>query len=130
MDWNLFPWSGRIKSYPKWWYIVAIIIDGILRFFWTFTLFPDENPFFDGSRWSLMVIILFRTFVATAEVFRRCVWALFRVEKAHNGQKEEFEHWQYIPMLQAKQEKVARRDKQTRPSSLFKETAAMFILLV
>merc|ERR1712228_7952 len=130
MDWNLFPWKDRIKSYPKWWYGIAVIIDCVLRFFWTFTLFPDENPFFDGSKWSLVVIIMFRTFVATAEVFRRCVWALFRVEKAHNAQKKEFRNYQYIPKIHEKHQMIARRDNQTRPSSLFRETIAMFVLLV
>ena len=98
MDWNIscFSFKNRAKSYPVYWYYIAIINDVILRFFWTFTLFPsDANPYFNEGA---IKINYFLSFVFIAEVFRRCVWSLFRVEKAHIAQKDEFRKYEYIPL--------------------------------
>ena len=63
MDWKLFPFNklsykiknnnkilGRIIEYPIYWYYIAIIMDLILRYTWTFTLMPTVvNPYFTNN---------------------------------------------------------------------------------
>eukprot|EP01083_Nonionella_stella_P043779 118156_1 len=135
MDWNLCPWKQRIKQYPIHWYYLAIIVDVILRFSWTFTLFPSHaNPFFYyASVWEPLAVELFMWVIYALEVFRRCVWAVFRVEKAHNGQKEEFRTYEYVPVFFENttliQEKAEKQNKSS-PLTMRKEVIAMCFLLV
>eukprot|EP01084_Bolivina_argentea_P249721 418177_1 len=106
MDWNCFPWNKRLKLYPIWWYYCAIIIDCILRFFWIFTLFPDVSdwPYFTQHsplKYPLNIISLniFLVFIEIVEIFRRALWSVFRVEKAHINVQEEFKVYEYVPLF-------------------------------
>ncbi|EQC41991.1 hypothetical protein SDRG_00838 [Saprolegnia diclina VS20] len=83
MDWGL----GDLKSgflrqtllYPKWTYYVAIVLDFFLRFFWTLTLVPSSGygPIPGHIQLYLDPVL------ASAEVFRRSMWGLLRVEYEH-----------------------------------------------
>eukprot|EP01084_Bolivina_argentea_P245657 411221_1 len=131
MDWNMFPFKTRIKSYPIYWYYLTIIIDTILRFSWTFTLFPSNaNPYFYfNSEWEPLYIEMFFWLIYTLEVFRRCVWAVFRVEKAHNGQKEEFRKFTYIPLF-IENNNLKEKPKTQTPLTMKREVISMCLLLV
>eukprot|EP01083_Nonionella_stella_P156344 506224_1 len=132
MDWNLCPWKQRIKQYPIYWYYLAIIVDVILRFSWTFTLFPSHaNPFFYfAAVWEPLAVELFMWGIYALEVFRRCVWAVFRVEKAHNGQKEEFRTYEYVPVFFEGNTLIKEKQNKSSPLTMRKEVIAMALLLV
>ncbi len=83
MDWRLFK-RGRVKEYPHWWYWTAMALDVCLRYLWTFTLFPTTaNPYFKPDEsYAFFNAAYFMAFVEIAELLRRAIWAIFRVENA------------------------------------------------
>ena len=86
MDWGIgqihsknFLLRDELMYRPKALYYVAILIDFILRFFWTFSLLPlGANPFFTAT--TVIVKMYLPLIVALLEICRRMMWALFRVE--------------------------------------------------
>ncbi|OQS07139.1 hypothetical protein THRCLA_00851 [Thraustotheca clavata] len=83
MDWGLGDLKqGFLRSslyYPKWCYYLAIMLDFFLRFFWTLTLVPSSGygPIPGHIQLYLDPVL------ASAEVFRRSMWGLLRVEYEH-----------------------------------------------
>ena len=78
MDWGLLTFSrdGRavIRQrclWPVFPYFVAMIVNLVLRFSWT----ANRIPFFSKMHASELVLI-----VELAEVFRRAMWNLYRIE--------------------------------------------------
>ncbi|ETV89686.1 hypothetical protein H257_00874 [Aphanomyces astaci] len=82
MDWGLGGQQGFLRPrrlYPTWTYYVAMVVDCVLRFGWTLTLIPAKGygPFPSNVQVYLDPIL------ASAEVLRRSMWGLFRVEYEH-----------------------------------------------
>ena len=82
MDWNLLDRNGKLRRkrlYPfAWMYWVIAALNGLLRFGWTLTFVPaqylDATGVLTQRRWVLGPIL------AVAEIIRRSLWALIRVE--------------------------------------------------
>ncbi|KAI5475192.1 SPX and EXS domain containing protein [Pseudohyphozyma bogoriensis] len=96
MDWSLFRrGSKRLFLRPElgfkdhqWIYYVAIVLNVILRFSWTFYLIPSHVP-----------SVQFRGFlVALAEVLRRIMWNAFRVESEHIGNVDGYRVTRDVPL--------------------------------
>ena len=110
--------------------------DCALRVVWTFTLWPTlANPYFaDGAliRWSVLTKDVFRGAIQIAEVFRRCVWAIFRVEKVHHAHKAAFASLEYVPLLYEHQMLMARKAKRREGRSLWRlwQPLAIFAVLL
>ncbi|ETW08371.1 hypothetical protein H310_00966 [Aphanomyces invadans] len=81
MDWGLGGARGLRprRLYPTWTYYVAMAVDLFLRFGWTLTLIPPQGygPFPSN------VQIYLDPILASAEVCRRSMWGLIRVEYEH-----------------------------------------------
>jgi hypothetical protein len=80
MDWSLGEtkgvkhWGLRGKLlYPTYYYYFALISNFIMRVLWTLTISPEAIN-------SLLHPDLFTTLLAAIEIYRRCLWNLFRVE--------------------------------------------------
>ncbi|KAL2119304.1 hypothetical protein VTJ04DRAFT_6264 [Mycothermus thermophilus] len=83
MDFSLLQPNARTRFLrditalrPVWIYYAVMVIDPILRFSWVFYAIFTHN-----TQHSTLVTFL----VATAEVIRRGIWAIFRVENEHCG---------------------------------------------
>ena len=99
MDWGLIsfkaPWELREKqTYPKNFYLFAMISNTVLRFAWTITILPVsvlENPFVEVE------LILF--FVCIFEIFRRAQWTLIRIENEKFSNIDKFRRVDFVPKL-------------------------------
>ncbi|KAF0686520.1 Aste57867_21707 [Aphanomyces stellatus] len=85
MDWGLGGWTDGLRPlriYPTWVYYAAMVVDLFLRFGWTLTLIPAQGygPFPSHIQFFIDPIL------ASAEVFRRSMWGLLRVEYEHTIQ--------------------------------------------
>lgn len=58
-------------------YYFAMIINLFLRLTWVFSISPDIVDKIGVNR------DIFSLIIALAEMFRRCIWNFFRVEKQH-----------------------------------------------
>ena len=79
------------------WYYLAILADFVLRFGWTATLVPGTQPipglpYLDNSYWWVQPV------VAVAELCRRGMWAVFRLEAEHLHNTEGFRRVEVIPL--------------------------------
>ena len=79
------------------WYYLAIAADFVLRFGWTATLVPGTQPipglpYLDNSYWWVQPV------VAVAELCRRGMWAVFRLEAEHLHNTEGFRRVEVIPL--------------------------------
>eukprot|EP01083_Nonionella_stella_P181242 648483_1 len=129
MDWAAFK-HNRIKEYPKYWYIIAIVLDVALRYLWTFTLFPTTaNPYFHSS-FTFFNAAGFMAFIECAELFRRAVWAVFRVENAHVSRKDEFRSYEYVPLFYEHTSLTEQQTKTNKPTSMLLETFAIFVVVL
>ncbi len=131
MDWTLFK-KNRSKEYPKWWYWTAMGLDIVLRYLWTFTLFPTSaNPYFHGSAsFTFLDAAYFMAFIEIAELFRRAVWAIFRVENAHVSRKDEFRSYEYVPLFYEHTTLIEEQTKANKPTSMILETISIFLLVL
>ena len=92
MDWGLSFKDGRPYVFacaplrrdrrmihPTSWmpYYLAVGADVFLRFLWTLTLAPSHLPFGDFVNYKVKPLLSF------AEILRRAMWSLFRVENEH-----------------------------------------------
>ncbi|CCH41884.1 putative membrane protein [Wickerhamomyces ciferrii] len=77
MDWSLFQNKKLLRNdltFPKWFYYFAIVSDIILRFQWIFyALFSRQ----------IQQSAVTSFCIAIAEVFRRFIWLLIRMENEH-----------------------------------------------
>merc|ERR1719491_759756 len=129
MDWRIFA-KGRAREYPSWCYAVACVSDVCLRFLWTFTLFPTTaNPYFHAT-FTYFNSAVFMAFVEIAELLRRAIWAVFRVENAHVARKDEFRSYEYVPLFYEHTTLVEQQTKSQKPTSMILETVSIFILVV
>lgn len=78
MDWGLitFHRDGRVARrhralYPVIFYVLAVILNFVLRFSWTINRLPGMSHIHS----SIIVLI-----IEIGEVFRRSLWNLFRIE--------------------------------------------------
>jgi xenotropic and polytropic retrovirus receptor 1 len=96
MDWSLgnpyarYPLLRDNLAYRRiWMYYVAMVLDPILRFQWIFyAIYADD----------VQHSTLVSFFVALAEVFRRAMWTLFRVENEHCNNVGRFRASRDIPL--------------------------------
>merc|ERR1712204_126441 len=131
MDWRLFV-SNRAKEYPKYWYAIAIVCDVSLRFLWTFTLFPSSaNPYFH-QHLGIMNTNLFMAAIEVAELLRRAIWAIFRVENAHVSRKDAFRSYEYVPLFYEHTSLIdsTTEKKQNKPTSMILETISIFLVVL
>lgn len=72
---------------PKWIYLAVMGVNLVLRFAWTLTLLPPQEP---TDSWSFYATFMNHLipFIAAAEIVRRMVWGFFRLE------------WEQIEVLQ------------------------------
>jgi len=74
MDWSLnFRDLRPVRLFPRWTYYTAIVADFILRGAWTLTISPQSigiilNP------------LIFASILSAAEICRRAMWNIFRLE--------------------------------------------------
>ena len=129
MDWSLFK-KNRSKEYPKYWYMLALIADICLRYLWTFTLFPNRaNPYFHTDN-HIISSAAFLAFVEIAELLRRAIWAIFRVENAHVSRKDEFRSYEYVPLFYEHTSLIEQQRKSNKPTSMIVETITIFLLVL
>jgi len=82
LDWGLLRPKQRFLRpklmYPAWSYYVAMFLNLVLRLLWVFTILPsDQNPIFGRNPAFVAPLLGF------CEIFRRCLWGVFRVEFQH-----------------------------------------------
>jgi len=111
--------------YPVSWYYVAICLDLVLRFLWIFTLMPTKaNPYYIKTN-----DVGFVAIVACAELTRRAMWALFRVENAQISKKSEFLDFLYVPMLFGTVKKLRSERKNFWDSNGFIQVVSMILIV-
>jgi hypothetical protein len=104
MDWSLIDQEScalrRRRMLPlAWYYYVAAISDLVLRFIWVYTLIPmgcvgcrhSEIGFTGLDQAALLLACI-------AEIVRRSVWSVFRLENEHINNTEEYRDVAYIPL--------------------------------
>ncbi|KAF4120590.1 hypothetical protein GMORB2_3028 [Geosmithia morbida] len=92
----------------RWPYYVAIVVDPILRFSWIFyAIFTHD------SQHSTIVSFL----VGLAEIFRRGLWALFRVENEHCGNVSQYKASRDIPLPYRMEPLLSGGSTSPKPSS-------------
>ena len=99
MDWGLIsirsPLTLREKrTYPRNFYLFAMVTNTLLRFAWTITLVPVsflENPFVEVEL-ILFVLCLF-------EILRRAQWTLLRIENEKFSNIDKFRRVDFVPKL-------------------------------
>ena len=65
-----------------------------------------------------------------AELFRRAMWAIFRVEHAHVSRKDEFRSYEYVPLFYEHTTLTEEHTKSNKPTSMILETVSIFVLVV
>eukprot|EP00484_Ammonia_sp_Unknown_P030125 CAMPEP_0197028228 /NCGR_PEP_ID=MMETSP1384-20130603/7963_1 /TAXON_ID=29189 /ORGANISM="Ammonia sp." /LENGTH=265 /DNA_ID=CAMNT_0042457195 /DNA_START=328 /DNA_END=1125 /DNA_ORIENTATION=- len=129
MDWSIFK-KERGKEYPKWWYLLAVLVDVCLRYLWTFTLFPTTaNPYFH-QHFTYFTAAYFMAVIEVAELLRRAIWAIFRVENAHVSTKDEFRSYEYVPLFYEHTSLIEQHRKEQKPTSMIVETITIFLLVL
>ena len=74
-------------------YYVAIFLDLFLRFFWAYTLIPNTR----SSGLSELGTYI-APFAAIAEVLRRSMWSVFRLENEHLNNTDGYRKYKHIPL--------------------------------
>lgn len=74
-------------------YYLAIVSDLVLRFFWTYTLIPGTENIFDVS-----VGLVLSPFAAVAEILRRTMWSVLRLENEHLNNTSGYRKITHIPL--------------------------------
>jgi len=127
-DMSLFQDHRGLRSelmYPTYWYYMAIVVDLLLRFLWIFTLMPTTtNPYYLQTN-----DVSFIGIIACAELTRRAIWAVFRVESAHLMNKNEFLDFVYVPMLFGTQKKLRSERKMKWDSNGFLQVLGMVLIV-
>ena len=96
----------------------------------SYSLFPTTaNPYFH-ERLSDEKAAYFLAFVEVAELLRRAVWAIFRVEHAHVSRKDEFRSYEYVPLFYEHTTLTEQHTKANKPTSMILETVAIFLIVV
>jgi hypothetical protein len=114
MDWSLgnpyarYPLLRDNLAYRRiWMYYVAMVLDPVLRFQWIFyAIYADD----------VQHSTLVSFFVALAEVFRRAMWVLFRVENEHCNNVGRFRASRDIPLPYSIPESHKESQETSRPS--------------
>ena len=75
--------------YPKRWYYIAILIDAILRFSWTWNFIKIDKEY---DEWKNVI-------TSTLEVYRRIQWSIFRFENENLSNPENYRTILAIPEL-------------------------------
>lgn len=66
-------------TYPHWFYYMAMLVNFLLRFFWLFPLILFRNP----AQFGAFTVYSLAWWAVFAEILRRTIWALIRVEWEH-----------------------------------------------
>jgi hypothetical protein len=114
MDWSLgnpyarYPMLRDNLAYRRiWMYYVAMVLDPVLRFQWLFyAIYADD----------VQHSTLVSFFVGLAEVFRRGMWMLFRVENEHCNNVGRFRASRDIPLPYSIPESHKESQETSRPS--------------
>ena len=94
-----------------WPYYCAIVFDLFLRFFWSYTLIPqrDQQDFSD-------IGVIISPISAIAEILRRTMWSVLRLENEHLNNTAGYRDVLHIPLHfdpPPKAKVVVRKDKPT-----------------
>ena len=146
MDWKLQPWNcskqvrglrtRRMFASPSLYY-AAVAVDAVLRFGWTATLVPHWFAFESAEKANSLANSPTSTVITTsplvlplvivAELGRRAMWAIFRLESEHLHNTEGFRRVEVVPLHfdhteEGKSEEEAEKQKkQTRRSEVIIE---------
>ena len=99
MDWSVIDLKqpGFIRErrmvQQTWTYYFAIVADLVLRFFWVWTLMPERR---DSN--GALVGAFVAPFAAIAEIFRRTMWSVFRLENEHVHDAAKYRKTAHIPL--------------------------------
>jgi len=92
MDWSLSFKNLRPKLlYKRWWYYVAIVADLVLRCAWTLTISPQSIGI-------ILDPLIFASILAVAEIFRRAMWNIFRLENEQTNNIGKFRVVKEVPI--------------------------------
>jgi xenotropic and polytropic retrovirus receptor 1 len=100
MDWSAFKISEpfRLRSRQMLpnssYYYFAIVADLILRYFWTYTLIPVN----DNIHFEAYLGLYIAPFAAIAEIIRRTMWSVFRLENEHLHNTAGYRKVKHIPL--------------------------------
>jgi xenotropic and polytropic retrovirus receptor 1 len=101
MDWNVFDFNNKEGGYVRsrrvienvWVYYIVSFVDLILRFFWTWTLIPNES----AANFSALNLFM-APFAAILEIFRRSMWSVFRLENEQLNNTAGYRDVTHIPL--------------------------------
>jgi hypothetical protein len=100
MDWSALDLKapGLLRSRrmlpERSYYYFAIVVDLILRFFWTYTLIPINVT----GHFSAYLGLYISPFAAIAEIVRRAMWSVFRLENEHLHNTAGYRKVKHIPL--------------------------------
>lgn len=131
--WTDQGWMKRKLLYPHvWWYYTAAVIDFFLRFSWTLTITPVD-PLLNSTYMPIVIV---------AELFRRFMWGIFRMEheqvkqlkfvtKANSKEQAMEKKLHFVPMYFDTKKLTEERKKHAnhQSSAFFRECITMIILL-
>jgi hypothetical protein len=72
-----------------WVYYAAVVANFFLRCLWTLSLIPES----EGSPFMANLQIYLSPFLAVAEIFRRTMWGMFRLENEHLKLSNNLSDW-------------------------------------
>ena len=85
---------GRRMITKKRYYYIAIVVDLFLRFFWAYTLIP-----YSANRNAFTVLGMYvAPFAAVAEILRRTMWSVLRLENEHVNNTAGYRKYKHIPL--------------------------------
>ena len=87
------------------------------------------NPYFHTT-FKYVTAAAFLAFIEIAELLRRAIWAIFRVENAHVSRKDEFRSYEYVPLFYEHTSLIEEQRKANKPTSMIVETITIFLLVL
>ena len=101
--------SRRMITKKRYYYI-AIVIDLFLRFFWAYTLIP-----YSANKNAFSVLSLYvAPFAAVAEILRRTMWSVLRLENEHVNNTAGYRKYKHIPLHYSIPESKATKAKDNK----------------
>jgi hypothetical protein len=101
--------SRRMITKKRYYYL-AIVVDLFLRFFWAYTLIP-----YSANRNAFSVLSLYvAPFAAVAEILRRTMWSVLRLENEHVNNTAGYRKYKHIPLHYSLPESKTSRAKDNK----------------
>jgi len=86
---------GKLMFSRRWFYYVSIVVDLFLRFSWLVTLIPPN----EDHKFVLFVPAYLGPITMVAEICRRTMWSMFRLENEHQRNTSGFRRVHFVPLL-------------------------------